>query len=108
MILIKRKKNGLGLWGYCCVLGVLLLFFIVSTNRMYETSSEESCRLLTKAVMETAVHCYAIEGQYPRELDYLEENYGLTYNHDKYMVHYELMGANLMPGIFVTESDLND
>ena len=108
MIFVKRKKWNSGLWVYGIVLGALLLFFVFSTNRMYETSSEESGRLLTEAVRETAVHCYAIEGQYPKDLNYIEENYGLSYNHDKYTVHYELMGANLMPGIFVTESDLND
>ncbi|MGE4214711.1 MAG: hypothetical protein AB7E42_08050 [Anaerotignaceae bacterium] len=108
MIISKKKKNISGLLGYGIVLVAILGFFIVSTNRMYESSSEDGCRLLIEAVAKTAVHCYAIEGQYPKDIDYLEENYGLSYNHDRYTVHYELTGANLMPGIFVTESDLND
>lgn len=108
MIFSKKKKVISGLLGYAIVFVIMVGFFIVSTNRMYESSSEEGCRLLTEAVAKTAVHCYAIEGQYPKDIDYLKENYGLSYNYDKYTVHYELTGANLMPGIFVTESDLND
>lgn len=108
MIFAKKKKSISGLWGYVLLLAVILGIFIISTNRMYENSSEDGRRLLTEAVTKTAVHCYAIEGQYPKDIEYLEGNYGLSYNHDKYTVHYDLTGANLMPSIFVTESDLND
>ncbi|MEA5083220.1 MAG: hypothetical protein VB018_03590 [Lachnospiraceae bacterium] len=108
MIFAKKKKGISGLLGYVLVLASILGVFIISTNRMYENSGEDGTRLLTEAVAKTAVHCYAIEGQYPKDIEYLEENYGLSYNHDKYTVHYDLTGANLMPSIFVTESDLND
>lgn len=108
MILAKKKKGLSGLLGYVLVLAAILGIFIISINHLYENSGEDGARLLTEAVSKTAVHCYAIEGQYPKDTEYLEENYGLSYNHDKYTVHYDLIGANLMPSIFVTESDLND
>lgn len=47
------------------------------------------------------MHCYAIEGQYPESVAYLEENYGLRIDHDRYIVHYDIFADNIMPEITV-------
>ena len=49
------------------------------------------------------VQCYAIEGRYPPDLAYLEENYGLILDREHYVYHYRLEGSNLMPEIQVFE-----
>lgn len=66
-------------------------------------SNMQSIELLRQSVRRAVVQCYSIEGKYPEEIDYLEENYGLDYNHDKYFVDYEVFGANVMPNIEVYE-----
>lgn len=48
-----------------------------------------------------AVDCYAIEGSYPRNLDYLVEHYGVQVDTGKFVVNYEAAGANLLPYIEV-------
>ena len=55
------------------------------------------------AVLQAAVQCYAVEGSYPASLDYLEENYGLLVNHDRFIVTYEAFASNLMPQVNVLE-----
>ena len=58
-------------------------------------------RALENSIRQSAVHCYALEGFYPDSLSYLEEHYGLTYDKDKYIVSYEIIGSNLMPDVSV-------
>ena len=53
------------------------------------------------AVLQGAVQCYALEGFYPEDLTYLKEHYGLTYDPEKYVVSYEVIGSNLMPDVAV-------
>lgn len=62
---------------------------------------EKQLEFLTEAVQRSAVQCYALEGRYPDNLSYLEENYGLIIDHENYAVYYEPMGGNLLPQIKV-------
>ena len=58
---------------------------------------------LEEALRRDIVTCYALEGVYPESLDYLKEHYGLTYNEDRYIVNYEVLGSNLMPDVTVMD-----
>ena len=51
--------------------------------------------------MEKALQCYVIEGSYPSDIEYLEENYGLTVNKQEYMIIYTPFAENLPPDIRV-------
>ncbi len=63
----------------------------------------QSLELLKQSVHRATVQCYAIEGMYPAELKYLEENYGVVYDKDKYSVEYGCFASNIMPTIVVYE-----
>ena len=52
-------------------------------------------------VRRAAVECYALEGFYPRTLDYLVENYGVTADDSRYVISYQYVASNLMPDITV-------
>lgn len=56
---------------------------------------------LKEAVERAARQCYAVEGVYPRTLEYLEEHYGLLINRDRYIVSYDCSGSNVMPYVMV-------
>ena len=62
-----------------------------------------SLNRLEDSVRRTAVTCYAAEGFYPPSVDYMEENWGLQYEKDRYVVRYEVFASNLMPQITVLE-----
>ena len=53
------------------------------------------------AVSSAVAQCYALEGAYPPDLGYLEHNYGLQLNRDKYIYHYELFASNILPDVQV-------
>lgn len=51
----------------------------------------------------TAVSCYASEGFYPPSVEYMKTHYGLQFEEERYMVHYERFASNLMPDITILE-----
>ena len=65
-----------------------------------QTSQTE---MVHDAVRKAALTCYAVEGAYPGTLSYLEENYGLSYDHSRYLVAYDAFASNLFPDIRVIE-----
>ena len=81
----------------------LMAGFILLVNSLTATSGEQETRLVYDAVKNSALTCYAVEGAYPENLDYLRENYGLAYNTDRFVVDYDAFASNLMPEIYVTE-----
>ncbi|MDF2876995.1 MAG: hypothetical protein K0S30_91 [Clostridia bacterium] len=87
-----------------------ILFFVIIISLVYmgvqstlkETRREQTV-FLQKAIKRAAVQCYAIEGMYPPDIKYLEENYGILINHQQYSIHYEVFASNMMPDIYIIE-----
>lgn len=67
----------------------------------HKKNDEENFKILSDAIVRSAVHCYAIEGFYPPNIKYLEDNYGLIVDHDKYFISYNIFASNIMPEIMV-------
>lgn len=84
-----------------CIFLLLFLAFLFGVNSISAQSEQEQQNALKTSIMQSAVHCYATEGKYPESLSYLEEHYGITYDHSKYIIDYEILGSNLMPEITV-------
>ena len=90
--------------GLMLLLVLLLLIGAVGLfSRMGEVQSEGQTQFITEAVRSAALTCYAVEGAYPEELDYLRAQYGLAYDEDRYFVTYDAFASNQLPDIFVTE-----
>ena len=87
------------------VLLMILLFCGVwaLVSRVGSKSDTAQTQFVTEAVHNAALTCYAVEGAYPSDLEYLRAHYGLAYDQDRYMVRYDSFGSNLMPDISVIE-----
>lgn len=68
-------------------------------------SNMQNIDLLRQSARKAVVQCYSIEGEYPQDVEYLEENYGLEYNHEKYFIDYDLFASNVMPNVDVFEKE---
>ena len=68
---------------------------------MRSRNSEQRLAVQKKAIERAAVLCYALEGFYPPQMEYLEEKYGLIVNRDKFLVVYRTFGSNIRPEISV-------
>ncbi len=82
---------------------LVIVVFIIGINAVSNSSLTDDRTLLEKAVRKDIVHCYAVEGVYPPSLKYIEEHYGLTYDHQKYIVSYESIGSNIMPSVMIID-----
>ena len=58
---------------------------------------------LKETVRRTALTCYALEGAYTPDLEYMNNRYGLGFDEERYQVYYDVYGSNLMPDITVLE-----
>lgn len=84
------------------VLAVFIIYAVWYMADALERSQNEEALMATEnAIVKSAVQCYAIEGQYPSGLEYLEENYGLSLDRERYIYHYESVGANMVPKVKV-------
>ena len=84
------------------ILAVALIVFFATGNVRRESMAEGK-KQLEQSVRRATVACYAAEGVYPQNLDYLREHYGLQIDDGRYTVHYTAFADNLMPDITVTE-----
>ena len=99
----KRRRN---LGPVLLIPGVLavLLIFLSALNNLSDGRRREGRKQLEEAVRRSAVACYAAEGIYPPDLEYLEEHYGIQVDRERYTVVYEIFASNLMPDVTVLEN----
>ena len=102
---MKKKKVHGFLPGILTPIAVaaILLFFLSSVSNLADGHSREEQQQLEDVLHRAAVACYAVEGFYPPDLNYLEEHYGVQINHRRYIVSYVPVAENLMPDIIVLE-----
>lgn len=99
----KRQKGG-RLMLFSVILFILAAVWLIISAKNADSAAEKSrSESLYRTVSHSAALCYSIEGEYPPDLEYLEENYGVKINHDRYIVHYEYFGANIRPTITIAE-----
>lgn len=87
------------------LLFVVIISAILIAGIFYisDMGSEQGIKLTREAAVRTAVECYAIEGIYPPNVQYMEDNYNLSYDKTKYYIHYDAFASNIMPTIEVYE-----
>ena len=100
MRLYKKKKMEAGpLFGI--VLFVICFMFFVAIVNDTDDVDEKEIEALKTAIDKAITTCYAIEGTYPESIEYIEENYGVVIDWDKYAVIYDLLGSNIKPNVVV-------
>ena len=106
----NRNKEAMGeMAAYRREIALVLLMILliggvwVLVNGVGRKSGAAQTEFVTDAVHNAALTCYAVEGAYPDDLEYLRVHYGLAYDQDRYLVRYDSFGSNLMPDISVTE-----
>lgn len=104
---MRRKRSGLlSLLGGLLVPVVAVaavLCFATALDSLDSGRAEEDLRQLEETLRQGCVACYAAEGVYPPDIDYLKEHYGLQVDEERYTVRYSAFAENLMPDITVLE-----
>lgn len=97
---IKDKSKKEYILPLCIFILMMMLLFYGVTSVTDATAKKEQ-ESLQNAVVQSAVHCYSVEGAYPDSLSYLKKHYGLTWNEKKYKVSYEVVAKNIRPEVKV-------
>ena len=76
---------------------VLIIIGMSFSKMIARKQSKNGQEVLTSAIDQAIVTCYAIEGRYPESLEYLEEHYGITIDSKQYYVSYSVFASNQKP-----------
>ena len=83
------------------IAAAFLVWFCLSMGGLNSGQGETGRQQLEDSRRRAAVTCYASEGIYPPDTDYIAEHYGVTIDDDRYVVFYDIFAENLMPDITV-------
>lgn len=101
-----QKKRSIPWWRNLLLYAVLflavLVLFFAGMRGVSTGNREEQLALAQRAVRRAVVSCYAIEGFYPPDVEYLREHYGLSVD-ERYIIHYEAFASNVFPIIEVMD-----
>ena len=86
-----------------CAFSRMYRFFGVFSSRLSDDNTKRSKSTLERALTRSITQCYALEGTYPPDINYLTDHYGLTYNSDYYYIDYQYIGSNLRPDVTIIE-----
>ncbi len=105
---MKKKENRLlsflAEYGIAFVLfGAIAAFTMVGLQSTDAKQQEEALRIAEESILRGAVSCYALEGFYPPDYEYLKEHYGIRVDEEKYTVFYSVFASNMMPDVTVIE-----
>lgn len=81
----------------------LIVWICVALGNASEASGRGQLNAVKNTIENGITLCYAIEGIYPPSAEYLSENYGVTYDREKYIVHYDCFADNVRPTVTVLE-----
>jgi hypothetical protein len=104
MIKMKTGKTGYNFISRMMMLLILAAVFSVflfATGSFKGNSLELQSRVIEDTVRKYLIQCYASEGAYPENLQYLAENYGLIIDNENYIYLYQSFSSNILPDIKV-------
>ena len=95
----QKKKSGLPALLLALLLLAVLTFLVFGHSG--RDVSEEGAAAIRETVRRSAQQCYVVEGIYPPDLEYLEDNYGLQINTADFYVTYDAFASNQPPTVIV-------
>ncbi len=99
-----NKKPYMTILSVFCIIAALFLF-VKTMDSIGTANDAEQAAILEQALTRSITACYALEGAYPPDIDYLAEHYGLTYDKAEYFIDYQYIGANLRPDVTIIKKD---
>lgn len=105
MVIFKPKPNYLKIIAAALLVVAIVVAAAYATTSVGERASDEAAKNVEISLNRAVARCYAAEGAYPPDLEYIAEHYGVDPDPERYIVHYEYFGSNLLPSITVIPAD---
>ena len=97
----QTKRRRRAIIAAACV-AVVAVAIAVAVGIARYNARVQGAAALRESILNAAKQCAAIEGSYPSDLQHLEDSYGLTINHDDYVITYECFADNVAPSVVVS------
>jgi hypothetical protein len=107
MISMKSWINLINI-GKLVIFTILFIYILTIFNgidKFWISSDGTRVETIEAAIRKAAVQCYALEGSYPPNIEYLEKNYGITIDKSRYYYYYNIFASNIMPEIGVYDKN---
>lgn len=97
----RRRAHLRGVCLSLLAFALIALIFVYALTRVGDHSQSEQEALIRDALRRALVTCYAVEGQYPPDVEYLKRHYGLSVDTENYFITYDAFASNIMPDVNV-------
>lgn len=101
----RSPREALGQLFFLAAFAGVLVLFVSGVLTFSNEADARGAETLRDAIRRASVQCYAIEGRYPPNVEYLEENYGIQIDRNRYDVFYSGFASNFMPDITVNPQE---
>lgn len=85
------------------VIAAVLILAVLLTGRISSVHTKKEAAMVKDAIRKATLTCYAVEGAYPDDMEYLREHYHLAYDEERFLVTYNAFASNRFPDIYVVE-----
>lgn len=96
-------KKALWLLSSLAVFAVAVAAFCGAFTKVSAINDEENSKIVSRGIERAVTACYAAEGMYPPDFDYLIANYGVKIDDSIYYVDYQVFGSNVRPVVTVVK-----
>jgi hypothetical protein len=103
--LIRKFLKNMGRLFSILLFAVVFSMLFSGLGGISSGSTQEGVDITREAIERAAIVAYASEGFYPPSLRFIEENYNLQIDHNRFLVRYEVFASNIMPFVSVTAMD---
>lgn len=80
---------------------IVLWAIVIGATKTQEQAAGQAQKLTEESIRRAAVQCYALEGIYPVNIEYLMDHYGIRPDTNRFIIHYQFIADNLLPDIAV-------
>jgi hypothetical protein len=99
-------KNLIKSIGSQSLISIAISFFIIISGilafqEIAVNKTTDRSQALESVLRQAAIQCYALEGSYPPDLEYLNTHYGIILDEAQYYFFYDIQGGNILPKIAV-------
>ena len=97
LFFVQKKKSTIWKFIPIVLLAACTVLFGAFSSKLSDDNTKRSKSTLERALTRSITQCYALEGTYPPDINYL------TYNSDYYYIDYQYIGSNLRPDVTIIE-----
>ena len=101
----NRIDLNIGVILYIIILLGVIIWSVEGIDNAVNVNNQQQKVELETSINKAISLCYSIEGSYPPSIDYLIDNYGLSLDKTKYVVHYEIFASNIAPEVEVFDME---